>query len=399
MPLLQLSFLFLFAFIIVASTIRLVVHCRLVSHARRHTQSHVPNPPCHPGQIYRADFRKDGTPSNLGNTTLKIISWNIERGYKYTDILRELQDAQADIVCLQEIDVNCARSGRRDVGQDLARALGMNYLFACEFEELESPIRTPQTQGGGVHGQGILTRFDLREAAALVHQVRPVDWERDGLARYHEPRKGGRVTAWADLATPMGVLRVYSAHLETFGGARPRAAQYAELHWHAAQEAGSGRLAGVIIAGDFNTLLHGIARLSPKYAAWWNLAEHLHHPGLTEAQWFDRAVVGPLSRRTGLTLRDPFEKGGKGGVTLTNYGGWYQGKLDWLLCSAACPRAAGPPDRTPRSTTVRVLEQAIGGGQASDHQWVAARIRIEPEPEAGHQAVRCPEPGSARAAN
>ena len=32
------------------------------------------------------------------------------------------------------------------VGREIAAALQMNYAFVCEFEELRSPLRTPQTQ-------------------------------------------------------------------------------------------------------------------------------------------------------------------------------------------------------------------------------------------------------------
>lgn len=39
----------------------------------------------------------------------------------------------------------------------------MNYAFVCEFEELRSPMRSKRDQGGGVHGNGILTRFDMHE--------------------------------------------------------------------------------------------------------------------------------------------------------------------------------------------------------------------------------------------
>lgn len=57
----------------------------------------------------------------------------------------------------------CCRSNGKDVGLELAERLGMNYAFVCEFEELRSPLRSQRDQGGGVHGNGILTRFDMEE--------------------------------------------------------------------------------------------------------------------------------------------------------------------------------------------------------------------------------------------
>lgn len=36
----------------------------------------------------------------------------------------------------------------------------------CEFEELHSPLREPSSQGGGVHGNAILSKFDMSEVRA-----------------------------------------------------------------------------------------------------------------------------------------------------------------------------------------------------------------------------------------
>lgn len=45
-----------------------------------------------------------------------------------------------------------------DTGAAIARALGLNYLFLCEFEELHSPLRDARSQGGGVHGNAIISK-------------------------------------------------------------------------------------------------------------------------------------------------------------------------------------------------------------------------------------------------
>ena len=56
----------------------------------------------------------------------------------------------------------------------------MSYAFVAEFEETHSPLRTPETQGGGVHGQAILSRYPLSNVRAVVHSHQPVDWEAEG---------------------------------------------------------------------------------------------------------------------------------------------------------------------------------------------------------------------------
>ena len=46
-----------------------------------------------------------------------LLQWNIERGYKLPDIIAQMQQIQADVIALQEIDIGCKRSGSIDTGQ------------------------------------------------------------------------------------------------------------------------------------------------------------------------------------------------------------------------------------------------------------------------------------------
>lgn len=57
-----------------------------------------------------------------------------------------------DILSLQEIDIGCDRSGGKDTFREIAAALRLNGLFACEFQEMRSPLRDARSQGGGAHG-------------------------------------------------------------------------------------------------------------------------------------------------------------------------------------------------------------------------------------------------------
>lgn len=57
-----------------------------------------------------------------------------------------------------QVDCGCERSRGEDTGAAIAQALGLNYLFVCEFHELHSPLRDGRSQGGGVHGNAILTK-------------------------------------------------------------------------------------------------------------------------------------------------------------------------------------------------------------------------------------------------
>lgn len=77
---------------------------------------------------------------------------------------------EADILALQEIDVGCDRSGGVDTGLAIAEELKLNYVFFEEFEELRSPLRNEATQGGGFHGNGILTKFEILDASIIKHR-------------------------------------------------------------------------------------------------------------------------------------------------------------------------------------------------------------------------------------
>ena len=111
------------------------------------------------------------------------MQWNIERGYKLDNIVQELKHIDADVIALQEVDIGCERSDSIDTGtlpahvgvlmsgplsvnklllldsrpaassvisnaagKHIAEALGLNYVFFCEFEELHSPLRSKALQ-------------------------------------------------------------------------------------------------------------------------------------------------------------------------------------------------------------------------------------------------------------
>jgi endonuclease/exonuclease/phosphatase (EEP) superfamily protein YafD len=64
---------------------------------------------------------------------LRIVTWNIERGVKFENVQSVLQELDADVVLLQEVDRFCSRSDDRDVARELALQLRMNYVTAGEF--------------------------------------------------------------------------------------------------------------------------------------------------------------------------------------------------------------------------------------------------------------------------
>ncbi|OMJ22976.1 hypothetical protein AYI70_g2544 [Smittium culicis] len=147
-----------------------------------------------PGQIVYYDCRH---PSHSKNTSLRdfssekpltAISWNIERGYKLDGIIEQLAKLDADIICLQELDLFNERSGGTNQFNILCEKLGLLGCYVTEFIELKSDMRSKHQQGGGVHGNAILSKFNM-VATSRQHDCQPVDWNNDG-PRYNEPRVG-----------------------------------------------------------------------------------------------------------------------------------------------------------------------------------------------------------------
>ncbi|EFN58182.1 hypothetical protein CHLNCDRAFT_142016 [Chlorella variabilis] len=101
-----------------------------------------------PGKLFRRDCRPAGPARPEAKSTIKLLQWNIERGYQLAGIIEELRAIDADILSLQEVDVGCERSGSVDTGVAIAEALQLNYVFLSEFEELHSPLRDARTQAG-----------------------------------------------------------------------------------------------------------------------------------------------------------------------------------------------------------------------------------------------------------
>jgi hypothetical protein len=82
--------------------------------------SHDPSLP-KPGEIVHIDFRPDGAGAAAARALeagrpLRVVQWNIERGYELAAVTRTLAALDADVLVLQEIDVGCDRSDNRDVG-------------------------------------------------------------------------------------------------------------------------------------------------------------------------------------------------------------------------------------------------------------------------------------------
>ncbi|KAF9345588.1 hypothetical protein BGX26_002968 [Mortierella sp. AD094] len=218
----------------------------------------------------------------LFNRPIRCLQWNIERNYKAQEILDTLTELNADILCIQEIDIGCRRSGYdRDHFLEICKSQGLYGGFVPEFCELEHPKRKDRDQGGGVHGNAVFSRWPINGFRVLDHVHHAYEWERDGL-KLNEPRLGRRFTIVADIQTPSGPLLCYSAHLEVFTGIVGRISALSDILADSALYV--DRYPYQILFGDLNTISHSIARLAKAIS---NDQYRVASLGTQESEWWD----------------------------------------------------------------------------------------------------------------
>ena len=179
---------------------------------------------------------------------LQVVSWNINRGLQLPGIIDFLSNASADLVLLQEVDVNARRTEHRNVAHEIARALEMNYVFGREFQELgQGSASSP-----AYHGQATLSRFPIESSRILRFSRQSGFWR----PRWFIPkiqklqrRMGARMALVSQIAWSEQPLTVYNLHLESRGKDDLRSNQLAEV-LDDSERYGAGM--PVVIAGDFN---------------------------------------------------------------------------------------------------------------------------------------------------
>src|ERR1700686_5941551 len=180
--------------------------------------------------------------------SLRIVDWNIERGQQLQGITDFVASANADILILQEVDVNARRTHRLNIAEEIARKLRMNYVFGREFQELVQGSK----DSPAYHGQATLSKWPISEPRLIRFSRQSHFWKPHWFLPKLEPfqeRLGGRIALVAQINVAGRKLVTYNLHLESRGTDALRISQLGEV---LSDAAGYDAECPVIVAGDLN---------------------------------------------------------------------------------------------------------------------------------------------------
>ena len=181
-------------------------------------------------------------------SSIRIVDWNIDRGLQLSGIVEFLADAKADLIILQEVDINARRTHRLNVAREIAQKLQMNYVFGREFQELTQGSRTSPAY----HGQATFSAWPLSNPRILRFNRQSNFWRPRWYLPDMQPfqeRIGGRMALVTEVNVAGRSLVSYNLHLESRGDNGLRCSQLLDC----LDDAGQYKSAvPIILAGDLN---------------------------------------------------------------------------------------------------------------------------------------------------
>jgi endonuclease/exonuclease/phosphatase family metal-dependent hydrolase len=180
--------------------------------------------------------------------SVRVVSWNIDRGSKLYKVIEFLAGEKADVVLLQEADLNARRTHHINVAREIAQKLAMNYVFGREFQELTQGSRTSPAY----HGQATLSRWPLSNSRIIRFQKQSHFWRPHWFLPEIPPfqeRLGGRLALVSDANIAGKTIVTYNIHLESRGDNQLRFAQLEEVLEDSKRHASN---TAVLLTGDFN---------------------------------------------------------------------------------------------------------------------------------------------------
>jgi len=180
--------------------------------------------------------------------SLRIVDWNIDRGQQLQGVTDFLVGVNADILILQEVDLNARRTHRLNIAETIARKLEMNYVFGREFQELVQGSK----DSPAYHGQATLSKWPISKPRLIRFSRQSHFWQPHWFLPRVEPfqeRLGGRIALVAEINIAGNKVVIYNLHLESRGNDALRISQLAEVLSDATRGDAD---CPVVVAGDFN---------------------------------------------------------------------------------------------------------------------------------------------------
>jgi endonuclease/exonuclease/phosphatase family metal-dependent hydrolase len=181
-------------------------------------------------------------------TSIRVVDWNINRGSRLSGIIDFLSSTKADLILLQEVDLNARRTRHLNIAREISQKLEMNYIFGREFQELTQGPRTSPAY----HGQATLSPWPLSQSRILRFRRQSGFWRPRWFLPKIPPfqeRVGGRMALVSNVTVAGRALVAYNLHLESRGNDRLRCSQLEEC-FEDADHYKSG--IPIIVAGDLN---------------------------------------------------------------------------------------------------------------------------------------------------
>jgi len=236
------------------------------------------------------------------SSSVKVVCWNINRGSQLPRIIEFLSRSKADILLLQEADLNARRTHHLNIAREIAKKLQLNYVFGREFQELTQGTR----HFPAYHGQATLSRWPLSNARILRFQQQSNFWKPHWFLPEIEPfqeRLGGRLALVADANVGEKIIVTYNLHLESRGDDRIRDAQMLET----LQDAKRYRAdTAVVLAGDLNMdVSAGDVAQAIRRADFQDAFTNQHSPTTPKSFFVDGRVIDWIFSRGSLRSDTP----------------------------------------------------------------------------------------------
>jgi endonuclease/exonuclease/phosphatase family metal-dependent hydrolase len=185
--------------------------------------------------------------------SIRVVNWNINRGLRLQHVIEFLASTKADLMLLQESDLNARRTHHLNVAKEIAQKLQMNYVFGREFQELTQGSRASPAY----HGQATLSRWPLSNARILRFQKQSNFWRPRWFLpeiELFQERIGGRLALVSDASIAGKTIVTYNLHLESKGDDALRGSQIEETLEDARRYDAS---TPIVLAGDLNLDVSG----------------------------------------------------------------------------------------------------------------------------------------------